>query len=210
MKNSFMAMALRCISMTASNLMSKPLEGAKFLLLDDVIAFSELAARYHWLVLVNRYQYTLKLKNSMPINNLDLELEELMKGYAELTDYEMSEGDPFNYLVKKRGLTLDEIVKLHGEQQTCVNIENLEELVVTVSKYNFYYRYKKLFGPFFKEAEQKMQVIAKRDHWPGRGSWNSFVPKNDKQKKEFNLDCLAKYSQKPKEETISEKDIHPN
>jgi len=201
--------------MTVSDATSKSSDGDRFLLLDDVIAFSELSVRYHWLSLVNQYQYSLKLKNSMPLNNLHLELQELMTGFDEFRDYDLSLGDPFIHLVKRRGLTSDEIMNLHGEYQSCVKVESLEEIVTTISKYNFFYKYKKIFGPFFKGAEKNMEVIAKRDHWPGRGSWNAFVPMKFKEKKELDLKFLTKYSPKPaeknkiesKEEPIAESNI---
>jgi hypothetical protein len=202
MKKSFLIMALRCVSTTG---LTRVAEGMKYLFLDDVISYSELSKRYRWLMLVKAHQGTISIKNSQPLGVIHQELEHLMKGYSELEGYDLSQGDPFLSVVEKRGLSAIEISKKNVPGKAIVNTNVLEEIVGTVMEYNFYYKHQEVLPAEFKVVEDRMQVLSKRDRWPGRGSWNAFVPKTDKPKKEFNLDFLSLYGPKSPEEKDSEK-----
>jgi len=193
MKTSFLIMAIRCICMVA-NTIDRSITGVKYLLREQVINFSKITSRYHWLKLTTEKSSSLEIKNSEPIEKLFQELKELMIAYPELEGFDLQSGDPFVLLTQSRGLTADEIVQQHGENVICVRVDSLPEITEALMRYNFFHKHRKLFANEFTQAEDIMRGIAKRDRYPARGSWNAFVPNKEvKKKKKRDLSCLSEF-----------------
>jgi len=88
------------------------------------------------------------------------------------------------------------IIQEYGDSTLCVPIDRIEEIVDAVMKYNFYYKFKKFLGEEFKQAEARMSELAKQYRWAARGSWNAFVPKEEREKKVVDLSWMSEYTPK--------------
>lgn len=194
MKISFLIMALRSLSKTASKMIELFGMDAKFVLLQEVIEYSELTSRYRWLKLMTDYRDELQLKRTTTLELLHAELKEMMKNFPELQNHNLSNGDPFLKLLTDRALAGHEVIGKHGNNAPVLLVDDVESVVDAVMTYNFAYTYKKQLGDRFKEAESKMSDIAKANRWPARGSWNAFVPKEERKKRVANFDWMAEYT----------------
>jgi hypothetical protein len=197
MKISFYIMACRCMSMTVSRVIKEQVDGM-FILLDEVTELASLDQRYQWLSLHAEFEEQLKLKKSESISQIHNELDAQVKEFPELEGFDHMSGNPFAELIKLKGLSPTELAEKFGEDAVVLKVDAIEEVTDAVMNYNFSYKYKEQLLEFFKSAEDKMRILSKRDKWPGRGSWNAFVPKTERKKKEVNFDFLKLYGKRKK------------
>ncbi|MGC4020952.1 MAG: hypothetical protein QM734_02945 [Cyclobacteriaceae bacterium] len=183
MKTSFLIMALRYLGASIKKAAVDATVDAKFITVDLALTLSVLTSRYNWLQLCEEHQAVLNFKFSDPQEKLFAELKNSMKEYPELENYDFVDGDPFLFVAKSRAKSLTEMRQQHGDNTPCINVSLLAPVTSTVMLYNLTYKHQELLPEQFKTVEAEMKALSKQYRWAARGSWNSRVEKEEKQKR---------------------------
>jgi hypothetical protein len=143
----------------------------RYIHIDDVMLCARLSVYYQEVMLAKYHSSKLKaLRKSLCIQ-ADQELKRLLIQTPELVNFVLKTGDPGKYLLKTKFIEMPTASEIPSD---CIAMEinDLEFLFTTVTRYSFYSRRKKNMQAEFAVAENNMRKMVEQFHLPGNFSWN--------------------------------------
>ncbi|MBS1559041.1 MAG: hypothetical protein JST69_09990 [Bacteroidetes bacterium] len=163
--------------------------------LSDALVCSALSQRFQEVLLTKLNRDRMRILKTSKSFRADFELRELMREIPELSQFELSSGDPGLFLLRQRMIAPGETGK-PGEEAYLMfeSIEEVDEFFLTTIQYTFYSKRKKKFVDEFAVADQQMQQMTTKYKLPGRFGFNAFVDPTDRHRAEKpNLDFMDDY-----------------
>lgn len=183
-----------------SKLSSEHTEDKRVFLLDDSRIVSDIELKFKLLTLTMRHEEELNLKTDRFIATQIDKLKSMLEGLEIQFDPSV---DPFAAMVEKKSKTAAEMINSHGPNSRTVEVSVMPELILIVSKYEFFKRFRRTKPELFSQAEAAMSTYAQAHRLALRLTSNAFLSdeekdkKKRKEKREANFGVLRKFTSDP-------------
>lgn len=208
MKKSFSKLALKSLIRKVDRLDALTFGNSLIILETKASLIWELLFRFQWLKLISDHDDLIDLESRRSLSDIYAEFQNLCNQVPELSDYDLSDGDPTGIVIKSLAIKLMDAKKSHPEEK-CVMVDQLTPLLRVVVDYNFTNEFQDVVPEKFRQAESIMSRVTKENHWAARGTWNAFVDKSDapekKAKKDLSFIKKLKTPKPQDEESAEEK-----
>ncbi|MBX2956816.1 MAG: hypothetical protein KF846_11700 [Cyclobacteriaceae bacterium] len=172
----------------------------RLFLLDDSRIVADIEVKFKLLTLTMRNEELLDLKTDRFI---EIQIDKL-KARLERLEIPFDPGvDPFAAMVEKKSMTAGEMVNAHSPNSRSIEVSLIPELVLIVSKYEFFKKLRRTKPELFSEAETAMSDYARKHRLALRLTSNAFLSdeekasRNKKEKREANFELLRKFTSDP-------------
>lgn len=177
--------ALRFISKKRTQPIDRECTERKYCLLEDGLVASWYSQLYYLNALMAKHRNSVRVLANSKSVRVDEELTMLIAQSPELSDFDLSSGNPGIYYLGQKMLTgLEASELLPGS--ALIGLGSSHEwsnLFMVMSAYSFYKDHKKKFANEFSAVEAEMKSIVDKYGLQGRYSWNAFVDKTARPKK---------------------------
>ncbi|MBX2961987.1 MAG: hypothetical protein KF687_05695 [Cyclobacteriaceae bacterium] len=178
---------------------SYPAETRLFLL-DDSRIVADIELKFKLLTLTMHNEELLNLKTDRFI---EMQIDKLRSALERL-EIPFDPGvDPFAAMVQKKAMKADELVSTHSPNSRSIEVSLIPELVLLVSKYEFFKKLRTTKPELFSAAETAMSDYARKHRLALRLTSNAFLSdeerdmKKRKEKREANFGVLRKFNTDP-------------
>jgi hypothetical protein len=211
MKKSFSKLALKSLIRKVDRLDALGFGNCKVVLESKASLIWELLFRFQWLKLISDHDDLIDVESRRSLTDIYAEFQNLCNQVPELSDYDLSDGNPTDTLIKSLAINLMDAKESRPEEK-CVVVDQLTPLLRVVVNYNFTNEFQDVLPEKFKQAESIMSKVTKDNHWAARGTWNAFVDKSDapEKKAKKDLSFIKKLkTPKPQNENLTGDDQKP-
>lgn len=169
-------------------------------LLDDSRTVADIELKFKLLTMTMRHEDLLNLKTDRFI---EIQIDKLKSALEGLEIQFDPSVDPFAAMVEKKSMNAAEMVNTHGPNSRSIEVSLIPELVLTVSKYEFFKKLRRTKPELFSQAEAAMSDYARKHRLALRLTSNAFLSdeekdkKKRKEKREANFELLRKFTSDP-------------
>jgi hypothetical protein len=168
--------------------------------LDDARIVADIELKFKSLTLTMRHEELLNLKTDRFI---EIQIDKL-KSMLERLEIQFDPSvDPFAAMVDKKSMSAAEMINSHSPNSRSIEVSLIPELVLTVSKYEFFKKLRSTKPELFSQAEVAMSDYARKHRLALRLTSNAFLSdeekdkRNRKEKREANFELLRKFTSDP-------------